>query len=266
MRRKILKSFLNCSLLLGYSSIFLGCSVFQQPRISNQTNLGYKKYYTLSDKLGNFVVKRETGFRKDKKSYVTKYQILEDHSGQSKILEQSIVSSRFGILKKKMKVLRPQFFQYQVWLDKQKYLGQGKIDLQKKAMRVRLKSPEPQWNKDEWFKFPEGKGVYCFFSQIIECAAVVGFLSEAIKQKTGKMNFYLIFAGHPYFQEQYLGVSKEFFHQATLIYEGQGPDGENKFSLEFDGPPVFYFVNNSLEMTKMFWPAQGFSMVEKVNE
>ena len=59
-------------------------------------------------------------------------------------------------------------------------------------MQVRLKSPESQWNQDELFKFPEGKGIYCFFSQIIECAAVTGFISEAMKQKSGRMN--LLFA------------------------------------------------------------------------
>ncbi len=165
-----------------------------------------------------------------------------------------------------MKILRPEFFQYQVWLNKQKYSGRGKIDLQKKAMQVRLKSPESQWNQDELFKFPEGQGIYCFFSQIIECAAVTGFISEAIKRRSGRMNFYLLFEGHPYFQEQYLGVAKNFFHRASLAYEGRNANGESKFALELDGPAVFYFVNDTLEMTKMFWPSQGLSMVEKRNE
>ncbi len=264
---KSLKNLLKNSLIFGLLFALSGCSFIERSSLApNGKGLTYRRLYLLTDKSGSFTVERETGFGKEKKSYFTKYRILEANQNRPKVLEQSVVFSTPGILRKKLKILRPKFFQYQVWFKRQRYLAEGKIDPKKRAMKITLKSPEPQWNKKKSFKFPESKGLYCFFSQVLECAAMTGFLNKAIEKKAGKMNFYLLFEGYPYFQEQYLNVPSGFFNQAFLVYDGKSSEGQVRFSLKFGKTTIFYFISKSLEMIKMFWPSQGLSMVEKRNE
>ena len=167
-----------------------------------------------------------------------------------------------GFLRGKLPIVRPHSFQFQVWLEKEKYLSQGKINPSVRAMEVSFKNFQSE-TENKRLDFPQGHGVYCFFSQVMECAAVTGFLAKAIEKRAGKMNFHLLFSAFPYFKEQYPGTPKSFFSEATLNYDGQISPEEIRFSLNFGGTTVWYFVNQSLQMVKMFWPAQGLSLVEK---
>ena len=64
-------------------------------------------------------------------------------------------------------------------------------------------SPDKKWNGVKQVKFPvKGIGLYCFFSQLIECAKYTGFLSKALDANAGQMNFYLLWDGFPYINNQ----------------------------------------------------------------
>ena len=245
--------------LVPFFLILNSCSLFDRGSSTGEPLLKYKKRYQLKDKAGEFLVERETG-PLDKKRYATKYRVFNGQTG--KVLEQSVVISTPGALGKKLSILRPLRSQYNVWFEKKKYFSETKINTTTKKMDVTMKSPESQWNGMERKSFPRGTGVFCYFSQVIECANMTGFLSKAIGKNAGKMTFHLIFDGYPYFQEQYLNVPRSLFANAILEYDGKNSQSERRFSLKVGGTTIFYFLNSRMELIKMFWPNQGMSMVE----
>lgn len=216
----------------------------------------YKKHYRLTDKSGQFVLEREVGFAEDK--YVTKYQIVREGSGQP--LERSVVLSTLGRLSKKWQVIRPRLFQYQVWLDRQKHSVKGALDAKNGGVDLTLQNPRSRNRKH--LKVPDGQ-VFCFFSQVIECAATTGFLTKAKSLKTGRMKLHVLFEGYPYFQEHYRHAPEGLFSEARLIYDGLTERGEMRLSLKFGKTTVLYFVNDKWEMVKMFWPSEGVSLVAR---
>ena len=224
--------------------------------------LNYKKSYSLTDKSGSFKVKREVGHYAKSKSYVTKYQVLSKQDSK-KVLEQSTVLSTPGVLGKKITILRPYKSQYNVWFDKKKYSNFMVLDTKRRGLTVKMNSPEPQWQGTKFFKFPSGTGLYCFYTQVIECAQFTGFLKKAIKTRAGSMNFHVIWDGYPFVQEQFLNLANSPFESAILKYDGTNENNEKRFSLSVGANSIIYFVNDDLELVKVFWVSQGLSMVEE---
>lgn len=75
------------------------------------------------------------------------------------------------------------------------------------------------------------------------------------------MNFHLIWDGYPFIQEQFLNLANNPFESAVLKYDGATRDGLKRFSLNVGANVIIYFVNNDLQLNKVFWVSQGLSMV-----
>lgn len=248
-------------LILGLSS----CSFFTRNSNSNQKISSLfpknKIRFKLTDKAGEFLLYKEVGYKKSDKTYVSKQEVLPFNNDKTKILEQSITISKVGTVGKKLRIMRPEKSQYVVWFDGKKYISKMSLDRVNKSIKVKLISPEKQWNGTKSYQFPDRKSIYCFFSQVLECASITGFFKKSIREQKGQMNFYIIWDGFPYFQEQYLNVPKGLFTKAVLNLDGSNKKGENRFSLSFGGQVIFYMLNKSGRFTKLFWVSQGMTMV-----
>lgn len=218
-----------------------------------------KTRFKLTDKAGEFVVYRENG--KSNKRFISKREVLPFDDDKSKVLEQGIAISEIGSIGKSFKIMRPYKSQYSVWFDGKKYQTNMSLNEKTRKLNVKLKSPEKQWNGTQSFSFPDSKSLYCFFSQVLECAAITGYFSRVLKKKRGQMNFYIIWDGYPYFQEQYLNVPNSIFSKAQFDYDGKNKSGESRFSLKFGGQVLFYLLDKKNKFVKKFWITQGLSMV-----
>lgn len=219
----------------------------------------YNKNYVLTDKSGTFSYQRESGFTSNSKSYVTKYKILDPDNQKS--LEKVITFSNVKNINKKIRALSPHKSKYQVWFDGDIHETMMVINEKENFLVVKMRSPEEQWNGEKRIPMGKGNGVRCFFSQVIECAYKLGFLQKATRLMSGKMTFDLIWEGYPYVQEQYLNIQNQAISKASLSYDGKNPAGEHRFSLSFDGNSIFYFVDKKYRLDRIFWPAQGLSVV-----
>lgn len=234
-----------------------------KPASNSTASLTSKNEFELRDKSGTFRLKRESGsISKDKRIYAVK-QIITDNS--QKTLERSIVMSKVGSLKGKISILRPEKSEYTVWFDGKEYSSRIEINEKIRGLIVQMDSPEQQWRGEKQFKFPEGTGAYCFFSQVIECATVMGFINKAIAAGGGAMNLHIVWEGYPYFQQQYIGIPESLFTQATLTYDGESENGLRRFSLSIAGSSqvIFYQLNKSNILQAIYWPAQGLSIGAK---
>ena len=137
------------------------------------------------------------------------------------------------------------------------------ISTKEKSMLMKLSSPEKQWRGQSLVKFPKMTGVFCYFSQILECANLSGFIDEATKRQAGSMKVLIIWEGFPYIHEQYLNIPKEVFLNATFAYDGKNQNNERRFTLKFAGQSIFYFVDKKNRLLKMFWVSQGLSVTRK---
>ena len=126
-----------------------------------------------------------------------------------------------------------------------------------------MTSPEKQWNGTRQVKFPSSTIVPCFFSQVIDCAKVAGFINKASDKKSGTMNLLIIWEGYPYLNETFSDFPSELFSEGVLEYDGKTTESERRFNLRVAGQSIFYVLNDKSEMSKMFWVSQGISMVGK---
>ncbi len=247
------------------SFLLLSCTLLNNQKkdskdIFTSKGYSYKAEYLLSDKSGNYVVKRENGLDQNKKFFVTKEQILPKNKDEDSALEKVISMSKPGKIKG-VPLFRPESSQYTVWFDGKKYFSQTKIDEVRKELVIKLISPEDQWMGLKRFSFPVGSPYFCYFLQVIECINYTGFIEKAIKQKAQEMSFYLIWEGYPYIQEQYL-IPDGPFGSAKLAYEEKISDDEHRFSLSFGNQVLFYFVNNIGQITRKIWIAQGYGLLK----
>ena len=164
-----------------FCCLFLGACAMGEQKVPKTLRVKFD----LTDKHGQYLVRKERGHLEKNKKLVTKKQIFDLASGEKKVLEKSISISRRGGLKGKTPILRPEISQYTVWFEGKKYFSELKLNTQKKGLDIRLESPEKQWNGTKTISLPDRKGNYCFFEQIIECARTVNFIDMAIKKKSG---------------------------------------------------------------------------------
>ncbi|WP_164848514.1 hypothetical protein [Halobacteriovorax sp. HLS] len=243
----------------AYIKQMSGGSVFSNTPQGSNTAKVVKKFQ-LNDKAGKFFVVREKGFNKSKNQFIVKKSVQNPDSGKE--LEKLIVISKLGNIKKKLSILKPDISEYSVWFDGKRYTSTMKVNSKTRSMEVSLNSPEKQWQGKRNIPFPSGKGVYCYFSQITECARATGFIEKAINNDGGSMKVVIIWEGYPYFQEQYLNVPNSVFSLGTFEYDGRNANGERRFTLRTNNQSIFYFIDNNFELEKKFWVSQGFSMVE----
>ena len=255
---------MNSRVLIICASIFIfsACSGMTQKKLEASL-ASSEDSYNYTDKNGEYVVKSASAFDKKKRTFYTKRILEIPGREKDKTLEQSIVFSSVGVLKKTTPILRPKISQYNVWFDGKKYSSELKINVAQKAIDVKMTSPEPQWNGVKQIKFPSTKMAACFFSQVIECAKFSGFIAQATEKKTGTMNFMVIWEGYPYLNETFADFPSELFSTAQLEYDGKTKQSERRFNLRVAGQSIFYILNDKDVMTKMLWVSQGITMTSK---
>jgi hypothetical protein len=231
-------------------------------RKSNLLSSSVSEQFELSDKSGRFLLKRESGRESSNKNFVVR-QSLNEMSGKRETLEQLITVSQIGTLNNKLMVMRPLRSQYSIWFEGQRYFSEMELDIPTKSMKVKLRSPESQWNGEENIRFPDDQSVYCFFATLIECAGLTGFISTAIEKKIGRMNLMIIWEGYPYMSSQYSDIPDELFTAAILEYDGNSDRHKNRFSLRFAGQSLFFFVSDNGRFDRYFWVSQGLSVVRR---
>lgn len=232
---------------------------FSSSSASGNTDKVVKKFQ-LTDKAGKFLIEREKGFNRGKNQFIVKKSVKVP--GETKELEKLIVISKLGNLKKSLTILKPEISEYSVWFEGKKYVSRMQVNEETKSMDVKLFSPEKQWQGKRTFPFPKTMGVFCYFSQITECARATGFIDKAIKRDSGSMKVVVIWEGYPYFQEQYLNIPNEVFTEGVFEYDGRNANGERRFTLNVGSQSIFYFLDSKKELMKKFWVSQGLSMVE----
>lgn len=254
------------SILLCLSIILLtSCaSAKKTPKVLKKELVRGEEHFSYVDKNGQFVVKLSAGFNKKENTFFTKRELVAQGNESDKVLEQSIVLSDLGSIKKKKTILRPKLSQYNVWFEGKKYFSELKMNPAKKAIDVKMVSPESQWNGVKQIKLPSTHALYCFFSQVVECAKTIGFISEAIKKEAGTMNFYVLWEGYPYLNETLTDFPSALFSRAQFEYDGKTKDDEQRFNLKVAGQSIFFVVDKNQQMKKMFWVSQGISMVSKL--
>ena len=245
--------------------LIVSCASAKKAQLKKELVRGVESF-SYEDKNGQFIVKLSSGFNKKENHFFTK-RILESPNNESNnILEQSVALSEIGVLNKKKTILRPKLSQYNVWFEGKKYFSELKINPLKKSIDIKMVSPETQWNGVKTVKLPSTKALYCFFSQIVECAKTIGFLGRAIKTEAGSMNFYIIWEGYPYFNETLSNFPSEVISKAQLEYDGKTKEDERRFNLKVSGQSIFYVVDKNEQMKKMFWVSEGISMVSKLDK
>ena len=220
----------------------------------------YQRNYKFTDMSGEFILDFESGLSKKKEVYVKKRLIGEK---DNKEYEKLITISKIGALNvggRKVRVLRPRISQYTVWFEKQKYFSQLEIIPQEKILKIWMKSPTKEWNGVQSISFPNSRGIFCFFSQIVDCVKVTGFLSKAIKNKGGKVNLTTIWEGHPFISEQYSGIEGPLT-TSVFSYEGLSQEGNFIFNLSFGNQVLFYHFNQNMQLEKKFWVSQGLEQI-----
>jgi hypothetical protein len=228
-----------------------------QDMLSKDSNI-----FLYSDKNGKFKSIISYGQSPKDKSFFVKKVLEIPNREKDNVLEQSIVFSEAGSVKG-ANILRPKMSQYNVWFDGKKYFSEIKINPKSKSVEVRMVSPENQWNGVKQIKFPSTKAISCFFSQLVECVKISGFLDKIKKNTKAKMSLYVIWEGYPYLNETYSDFPSELFSRATIESDGITKNNEKKFNLNVAGQSIFYSLDENNVFKKMFWVSQGISMVEK---
>lgn len=253
-----MNSYVSFFLLIFGTQVITGCAT--KLNSSKKIFDPYKVKMSMEDKSGKFEVVRESGRSKNSGELVTKYRVYQGSQKQQVPLEQSIVFSTTGIFKKNTRLLRPEKSQYKVWFGKKLYMSETSVDKEKKSLRIKMKSPESQWNGEKIIPFPGGNGMFCYFSQLVDCIKYTGFIDKAKKVKGGRLQLHVIWDGYPYFQEQYDGLENSPFSSAIFEYDGQTDSKDFRFSLTVSGNVIFYLFNDKIEYAKVFWPSQGYSL------
>lgn len=253
----------RCVLFLILCFLVTSCASIRNTHLKKELVRGEERF-SYTDKNGQFVVKLSSGFNKKENTFFTKRILEVPNKDTDNVLEQSVALSDIGTIKKQKTILRPKLSQYNVWFEGKKYFSEIKINPLKKSIDVKMVSPETQWNGTKQIKLPSTKALYCFFSQVVECAKTIGFLGEAIRKEAGIMNFYIIWEGYPYLNETFSDFPSELLSKAQLEYDGKTKEDERRFNLKVGGQSIFFVVDKNEQMKKMFWVSQGISMVSRL--
>lgn len=197
------------------------------------------------------------------KKLVTRTTVNQSHGSVAKPLEKSVVVSQIGTVKGgrsgRSTTVRPFASDYSIWLEGKEYSTKLRLDPKNKSMVVNLASPEAKWQGESRIAFPKAQQ-FCFFSQLPECLFHNHMLTRA-KERPGKpLPFYVVWDGYPYTQEQLGGVGSTLFSSATLTFD-EMKKGLSQYQMEVDGQTLLYQFSKSNDLVRMFWIAQGISIV-----
>jgi hypothetical protein len=219
-----------------------------------------KHQYLFIDGSGKFILDREQKLIKSK--LISRTQISSNEGSSQRVLEKSITVSQIGSVKEnntRVLVMRPLASEFSVWLEGKRYDSKMRLDIKNKKMLIKLNSPEEKWKGETSVAIPKGK-LFCFFSQIPDCLFRSQLLSKSLKAKSDLFNFNVVWDGFPYIQEQYTSVGSRLFSLATVKFDGED-DKILRFVVEVDGQSVLYHFSKSFNLVRMFWIAQGISII-----
>ncbi len=235
--------------------IFSSCSSLRE----KSGIIQYKRSYQFTDISGTFSLSTESGLTKDGQ-YFKKRKI--DGEQDNKTYEKTIAISEIGSLKmgnRSSTVLRPIKAQYTVWFNKKKFFSQTEIDKKNKKLIITMSSPEAKYNGVKSYNFPGTKGIFCFFSQMVDCIRVTNFFKKSMAKKAGKLHLTIIWDGYPLINEQYDGIGNSPFSKGILTYEGLSKDKKNIYHLSFNNQVIYYHLNDKELLDGKYWVAQGLS-------
>lgn len=214
-------------------------------------------HYSIQENSGEYFLAKDNGWTNGN-TFTTK-RILKS-SDQTTTLEKSISFSKTGRLKNGVRLMRPEQSQYVVWFNKQKYSSVIKVDDKKKSIKISVKSPEAKWNGSREVPFPSSTTAYCYFYQLIECAANMGYVGKSKNLGSMLLDLYIVWEGYPFIQEQYSGIPNSVFTKASLSFDGKNDNGDLKYSLRFADQMIAYVVDKKFRFYRMFWISQGLAM------
>lgn len=257
-----LRTLLNSALIIFI--VFISSCAKLKTKEKNQTNLDTSSsaYFDYKDITGTYQVKRELKIQGNK-LFIRK-TLFASNQSEYEPLEKTVSVSEVGnvrIKKSQYPVLRPFASQHTVWLDKKKHFVQTKVDKKTRKLVVIMDSPQEKWQGTRNIVFPQGI-VFCYFSQVPECVARTGFLKAASKKKKGEMSLLIIWDNYPYHQEQFANMKDEVFSSAKFSFAENEKAGY-KFALDTENHAIFYHFDKKLRFSKMYWIAQGISLVRK---
>ncbi len=239
-------------LLILFCLFFCGCSSIT----SSGSKVNHS--FNLQDVSGEYKVFSEEG-SKESRYYLKEIVYPKEKKKEDWVEKKTIVSFLRKIRSKKKEEifqLYPSWAQNEVWIEGIKFFSQLKIDSKKK----RVEEISYQGDKEKLSSFvqafPDEKGVYCFFSQVMSCGKVIGFLEKAIEKNVGKFHLYLLMDGHPFINEQY-SLPTELIFPAELIYLGSEKGERYRFSLQFSGETILYDLDEEMNLVKKVWVSQG---------
>ncbi|MAZ49092.1 MAG: hypothetical protein CME65_11050 [Halobacteriovoraceae bacterium] len=238
---------------LGFLLLFMGCSTTSPDKMFGDT-LGKEETFQLVDANGSYLVKREVKYSKGRMISRLRYF---DKDGVTQ-LENTVAVSRVGRLKNQKSIaVLPEASQYKVWFEKEEHFSQAKVIASKKKIAVNLEGPSPQWEGVKEFDLPKTRYI-CFFSQLPECLKLQKLLIKSARQP---VSLYVLWDNFPYHNELYVNLGSSITSLATLSVNNDSKD-EFKFNLDIGSQILFFHYDKNLNFTKMFWVAQGISMVK----
>jgi hypothetical protein len=219
-----------------------------------------KLEYLFVDGSGKFLFSREHRLLKNK--LISRTQISSNQGSSHRILEKSVTVSQLGTIKNnnhRVLVMRPLGSDFTVWLEGKRYDSKMRLDIPNKKMVIELNSPEEKWKGKTSVPIPKGKQ-FCFFSQISDCLFHSLLLTKALERKGDVLPFIVVWDGFPYIQDQYASIGAKLFSPATVKYEGEDKK-VLRYLVELDGQSILYHFSKSFDLVRMFWIAQGVSII-----
>lgn len=239
--------------LLSFLLLLTACSILGTKGAPQEG----KRTFNYVDVSGKYIYTRESKLLKNR--MITRTQIS---TASGNLLEKSIMVSQLGTIKEargRALSIRPFGSEFTVWLEGKKYESRMKLDPKSKSMLVDLNSPEDKWKGRTSTPFPRGKQ-FCFFSQIPDCLYHNNLLFRAQQGKGEGMGFYVVWDSFPYVQEQLSNIGTRLFSSAVVKYEGTAKN-ILRYQVEVDGQTLLYQFSKSYDLVRMFWVAQGISIM-----
>lgn len=232
-----------------YIFLFISCSHFNYSTKLSASKNSFK----FKDKSSEYNFLRTTKIKDDK--FISKSS-MGPLLRKELNLEKTISISKMQV-KGQENYLIPKISQYTVWLEKKKYFSQMKLDHKNKKIEILMNGHEKKWSGKKVINLPQAD-LTCFFSQIPECLKYHGLLNP----RPDSVSLLVIWDNYPYHSEIYSNMNPNAYELATIEYSGK-MKGLKKFTLNLSNQMIFYLFNNENEFEKMFWIAQGITLVKQ---
>lgn len=232
--------------------IFASCSLVSR-KFQSQ---GRVKKWEFVDQGVHYPISIKSGV-KDNKVYRIKTIYSSDKD--KKVIEKLKVISKKGLLNKNLQVLRPDYSYLEVWIEKEKYIT--KLELNKKDEAFDVTVQNEVGVRRFSHPFLKKMGVYCFYSQIVECLRITGFFDKVKKYNAGEAKLNVIWEGAFIYGDLYQYYPKDLFTSATFVFNGEDEKERMKFSLNFDNQTIYYLLDQNLNFHSRYWIAQNISTI-----